>query len=84
MTFLVDEWVLICTFRYSLGRMTYVVADCVELLLFYWPKLSSTTKDLIIKEIKYAQERNDLGMRMDAEQWEKILNQYENDKLKDK
>ena len=27
---------LLCSFRYSLGRMTYIVSDCVEWLMLYW------------------------------------------------
>lgn len=64
------EQVLICAFRYALGRRTYVVSEIVNELTTNWSHLSSYSKVLIRKEII---ECNDLGAEMDKKEWAKIL-----------
>ena len=72
-----DEEILIYAFRYCLGRMSYAVSICVDNILDNWDNLTPAAKDLIYKEIK---DCNDLGMDIDAEEWNKIIDKYESNK----
>ena len=68
------DLVLMCAFRYALGRKTYVVHSIVEEMLENWDVLSNTHKKLIQKEIKDHEELyGNLGMEMDRDQWYRIL-----------
>lgn len=67
---------LLSAFRYALGRKTYIVSIVVEDILRNWNNLNDNTRELITDEIREARLENRLGMRMDAEQWEKILRKH--------
>jgi len=67
-----DE-MLLCAFRYCLGRRTYMVNICVENIIKNWNKIGSRLKEILHKEIRQAQSRNQLGDPCDAMDWEKIL-----------
>ena len=71
-----DQEILVYSFRYCLGRKTYAVSHCVGNILKNWDELSPRTKNLFYSEIKKC---NDLGMEMDKKEWMKIINQYESD-----
>lgn len=64
---------LFYSFRYCLGRMTYAVSDCVNLLIKYWWLLSRPTQKLIQREIREAIKRNGAGMDCDIDQWNRVL-----------
>jgi hypothetical protein len=69
------ESVLICAFRYALGRMTYVVsdvADCIEAQAISSEGLSTGARKVIVNEINEAIEEDALGMDMDAQKWIKL------------
>jgi len=68
---------VIWAFRYCLGRSTYAVSDCVSYLLENWKFLEEHTKELIVREIDEAFEKGHCGMRMDQEQWNRILEKKE-------
>jgi hypothetical protein len=70
MKFNQPEQVLICAFRYALGRRTYIVNEIVNEIVTNWNQLSPYSKVLIRKEII---ECNDLGAEMDKKEWDKIL-----------
>lgn len=64
---------LLCSFRYSLGRMTYIVSDCVEWLRRYWHLLPENWQQQIHEDIKKAIEQGMAGHQCDIESWKKVL-----------
>lgn len=64
---------LLQSFRYCLGRMTYAVSDCVENLTQYWDYLPPAWQQQIHGDINRAIDCGNAGMGMDARQWKKIL-----------
>ena len=86
-----DETMVIAAFRYSLGRMTYIVSDCCDWLIEQWPNFSERTRELIQKELEAAFERDGvarkdsswayiskpLGHDCDREQWERVRRLWE-------
>lgn len=64
---------LLCSFRYSLGRMTYIVSDCVEWLTRYWNLLPSGWKRQIHDDIRKAIEQGRAGHDCDLAQWRRVL-----------
>ena len=69
----VDENVLFWAFRYALGRQTYVVDDVSKEIVNQWNNLSQTFQRLTHKEILQAIENDSVGMIMDKESWQKVL-----------
>lgn len=80
---MMPEWVIICTARYALGRMTYIVSCACDLLRETWPLLSEETKNILKRDIEAEFERaarmgrspgigHPLGMKCDVEEWEKV------------
>lgn len=65
---------LVCAFRYALGRRSYAVDEVAELLERYWVALSPKEKTLIHTEIRDASMQNKAGMQMDLERWHQLLN----------
>ena len=53
-----DRLILICAFRYALGRMTYIPDVVSEEIINNWNSLSKHDKKLIQKEIKEAIDNN--------------------------
>ena len=68
-----DPSIAIYAFRYCLGRKTYAVSECVKYLTNHWDKICKTDRHLIHNEIREAIDKNDIGMDMDRQEWEKIL-----------
>ena len=64
---------LLCAFRYSLGRRTYITRQCREWLEQYWSVLPDDWQRQIIQDIKQAISRNQAGMESDVQEWEKVL-----------
>lgn len=62
---------LFYSFRYALGRRTYVVSDVAQKLIHYSYALRDDTIECIKKEIKLALEKGQAGM--DEEEWKKVL-----------
>ena len=78
-----DHLMVISATRYCLGRMTYIVSDCVEWLVKTWPLLSESTRNIIKRDIEEAFTRDDedreagreykaLGHDCDRAEWEKV------------
>lgn len=63
------NFLLVCTFRYSLGRMTAAPSMCCDLIRRNVGILKPQDIKLIIDEIDYAVERKRAGMRMDEAEW---------------
>lgn len=69
-----DEVILICAFRYALGRMTYVVDNVVNAIIDNWKELPIHTQTLIKNEIiQYRLEYGLCGMEMDDKNWQRIM-----------
>jgi len=64
---------IFCSFRYALGRMTYIVSSVVKIILDNWNDIDSSTKELIYKEILQAIDENRYGNQCDLVEWNKIL-----------
>jgi len=71
--FEVDENIIMYSFRYCLGRMTYAVSEMVGILINNWDNLKKHTQEQIQSEIKEAIKRENAGMECDVKEWEKIL-----------
>jgi hypothetical protein len=64
---------MLCAFRYCLGRTTYAVSMCVNILINNWDFLETHDKDLIIKEIREAIKANKIGHSCDKTEWLRII-----------
>ena len=65
--------VTLYAFRYALGRRTYAVNSMVAILTEYWKEYPIEIRQIIVKEIQQAKERDQLGDSCDITDWEKIL-----------
>lgn len=65
----VPNWVAVAAFRYSLGRMTYVVRDCCDFLEDAAKDLEAVDLKLMIREIDEAVNRREAGMQFDVDRW---------------
>jgi len=73
---------LVCSVRYSLGRMSYIVSDIADLCLQYGKYLEPSQRDIIKRDIsealKEAESREDFcGMEMDHRTWMRCLSGLE-------
>ncbi|GEM_PF-886324 len=73
---------IVCSFRYALGRMTYMPSLICDIITDNVIELEQHTIELIIKEIKKAVETNNYGMDMDKDSWLILLNTLESVKLR--
>lgn len=67
-----DDLVL-CAFRYCMGRMSYIVSDMCRHLKHHWEEICPPFRKLIMEEIENAIDREDYGMEMDRVCWERTL-----------
>ena len=81
-----DDLMAVAAFRYSLGRMTYIVSDCADWLIEQWPNIAENARKVIQRELEEAFKRDDefrdwpsssrdcrtLGHDCDRAQWEKV------------
>lgn len=44
---------LLCFFRYSLGRHTYIVSDCCEDIMRYWEVIPESYRKQIINDLNH-------------------------------
>jgi len=58
--------------RYALGRRTYVVADVCEAIEYHVDLLSSKERAVIVRDIIEAEERDDLGGPINADNWRQL------------
>lgn len=64
---------LLESFRYCLGRRTYAVSDCVELLTEHWKLLPEGYQKQMHGDISHAIEHKMAGDDCDIVEWKKIL-----------
>lgn len=67
-----DGLVAVCTFRYALGRRTYVVTHVADWLIANRDKLGQRNKDLIVREIDEQDQRWGLGDDCDRRDWLRV------------
>ena len=68
-----DPGMLLCAFRYSLGRMTYITSECVGWLQTHWDCLPTGWQVQIHDDIRSAIGRDMAGHACDVEGWKKVL-----------
>lgn len=68
-----DALVLICAFRYALGRRTYVVPVVAGWIRANWGKLGEGDKALIKMEIDEAISKDLAGDQCDINEWLRVL-----------
>lgn len=79
------HFAVVATFRYCLGRQTYIVQECVDWLMLHWPSIQKPVRTLIQRELERAFEQDDkvraagveggykpLGWDCDRQQWERV------------
>ncbi len=65
---------IIYSFRYCLGRMTYCTHDFYDMAKKYLPIITNFSKKIMVKEIKEYKEKHGLiGQQCDDEIWMKVL-----------
>lgn len=68
------EIMLICAFRYALGRRTYIVRSVAQIIKNNWKNLPTERKQFFKDEIREAIERKDIGDPfIDKPVWNEIL-----------
>jgi hypothetical protein len=65
--------ILLCAFRYSLGRMTYITGDCADWLTRYWHLIPAAWQEQIHGDILKAIEQGHAGHECDIRQWKRVL-----------
>lgn len=65
--------ILICGFRYALGRKTYISAEVVDCLIDVWSFFTASDRQLFKREIEAAIDDDLAGDACDVEQWRRIL-----------
>lgn len=79
--------------RYCLGRMTYIVGDCVDWLFAQWPNLSDGCRKTIARDVDEAFERDNdarergdqykpLGHDCDRKEWERARSLWQSPNAK--
>jgi len=63
----------ICTFRYALGRSTYIVSEVVDELIEHWDEFKEWERNMMCNDINHAIERGVAGMEMDVKEWQRVL-----------
>lgn len=64
---------IVCAFRYALGRRTYITHTISDIASKYVKSISYNHLTVMIRDINRAFETNDYGMDMDKKEWEKLL-----------
>lgn len=70
---MINEDIVICAFRYALGRSSYIVCSVTDYLIETWPMLSDKLQDLIIEEIVEAINEERVGDEVDVSLWKDVL-----------
>jgi hypothetical protein len=72
--------ILLCSFRYSLGRSTYIVSECRRWLEKYWDIFPEQWKEQICNDIQQSIDADRAGMKCDREDWIAVLRFAESQK----
>lgn len=71
------EDLILCTFRYYLGRQTIHACMFAESLSTVFPMLSISTQKIIIKDLDRAFEGGRVGHKCDEKAWAKVRDRYQ-------
>ncbi len=63
---------ILCSFRYALGRRTYISLEMAEIIQKYKDKLPVWVKEQMIKDIKESIKRDEAGMNCDTAVWTQL------------
>jgi len=83
MKFSDDKLVLMCAFRYALGRRTYIVSFIVNEIISNWDELPTYMQQTIHKEINEAIKYDTIGDKCDLQSWRTVLTLNINDNKED-
>jgi len=72
---------MVCSFRYAMGRRTYIASTISDILIKHKEELSTQSKESILRDIQRALNANNYGMDMDKEVWVKLQEELLNDKV---
>lgn len=86
------QFVVVATFRYCLGRQTYIVQECADWLTLHWPVIEQPVRNLIQRELEAAFVKDDairaaagpgtgykpLGWDCDRREWERVRSLWAN------
>ncbi len=65
--------ILLCAFRYSLGRTTYITGDCADWLRRYWSIMPASWQKQIHSDITQALASGRAGHKCDEDAWRTVL-----------
>ena len=68
-----EQDLLVCSFRYALGRQTCIVSTVVDYLIADWEGLNDWQQKQIREDIEHAIEHKLAGDVCDVYQWKKLL-----------
>lgn len=69
--------ILVCAFRYALGRATYVVSIVVNELHSNWSELRESDRELIVREIlEHKKKFGKIGHDIDEREWMTLVERY--------
>ena len=68
-----DDEILLCAFRYVLGRSSHLVPDIAEHLIEVWPMVGERAQEAIIDEVVEALNDGKAGDDVDVESWKDFL-----------
>lgn len=72
-----DHTILICAFRYALGRRTYVVGSVVREIHRVWNSLSEGDRELLVREIQEHRDNfGNLGHECDERDWMSVVDRH--------
>lgn len=72
------EMMVTAAHRYSLGRASYVVSDCIDWLISFWDDFDQNTRDIVVRDTEEAIEKGLAGSKMDEESWKHFLKSIRN------
>lgn len=68
----IPEHLLISVVRYGVGRRTYIVGDTVNAVAAVADRLSPNTRQVIVRDIAEALDRDAAGDPWDVREWERL------------
>ena len=64
-----NHLMVLCAFRYCLGKQAYIASECIQWLSEWWDDLAQLTRKRIVEEATEAVENNTAGDICDRETW---------------
>ena len=68
-----DGLMAIAAVRYCLPRSSYITEACCEWVRENWQAMTCNTRDVILRDVREALERGEVGHAMDAREWERLV-----------